>query len=572
MSRWGPQNSALLSLLLDDVTGNEEAVAIKQDFCRLLDTLIPFNVTSYYTGSKAEGLDLPGSDKDFMFDINDVLSIKVVQSSHEMSDTSFCNVFLLCTENLNPGFAFLCDINQQIYHPLLILSLQCMHGVRYLSSDMLISNFFPMLKLAFPFYYKKRQGPSMAHWHECRDQTEEDIDQVCSIHCQFWPNDAKEWIRRPRHYGWPTFLDISTIVDFGCHLVPVGHPNSEFKTLEWRISFSVAERTLVWSFNHVQLQCYAVMKIILKEFIKKKCSTDNQILCSYFIKTFLFWKYEETDLNFWRKRTFRECIKYLLNEFCQCIHNGVLRHYFLPKFNLLSVKLTREAQSELLQLFDIVIQCDISILKECRTLQSVWSKVISGNDNQMAIIHNAKKNNLIRNDQLMMEKLTMISVKCPRTKPERNDLVSQVLNRYGINIPFLSSLISELIQKVMPRSMAWDERINRTVSLQCKTSLKSLVVKNLHLQKNVEASELNQSNKTLFNLHRTVNDKHALCDLSIDKLWYAIVLLKRCDYTSALGIINQWYQAFPNMLCMSQRVNVVNQNSDMWTDFFIHDA
>ena len=86
----------------------------------------------------------------------------------------------------------------------------------------------------------------------------------------------------------------------------------------------------------------------------------------------------------------------------------MLKHNFLPQFNLLSVKLTREAQSELLQLFDIIIQCDMSILKECKTLQRVWSKFLSTNHNQMNIIHNEKKNNLIKNDELMMKKFNSI--------------------------------------------------------------------------------------------------------------------------------------------------------------------
>ena len=33
---------------------------------------------SYYTGNKGEGLDLPGSDHDFMFNINNVYNIRVV--------------------------------------------------------------------------------------------------------------------------------------------------------------------------------------------------------------------------------------------------------------------------------------------------------------------------------------------------------------------------------------------------------------------------------------------------------------------------------------------------------------
>ena len=94
MSRWSPHHSTLLSLLLDDVTGDEEAVGIRQDKCRLQDIFVP--LPAYLTGSRAEGLSLPGSDVDIMFDINNYYNynIKVIQPLHEFSDTSFYNVFL----------------------------------------------------------------------------------------------------------------------------------------------------------------------------------------------------------------------------------------------------------------------------------------------------------------------------------------------------------------------------------------------------------------------------------------------------------------------------------------------
>ena len=214
----------------------------------------------------------------------------------------------------------------------------------------------------------KRQGPSVENWINYQDESESGSDMVASIHCAFWPRDATEWIQRNRQFGWPTLDDISSVFNFGCHLVAVGHPKSKTGSLEWRISFSVAERTLVWSFNHVQLQCYALMKIILKQFIKIKCSPQNQVLCSYFIKTFLFWQYETKPLNFWQENNLRECLKYSLIEFSKCINIGVLKHYFFPTFNLLSIKLTPEAKKELMQLFDIVIQSDITIIRECKTL------------------------------------------------------------------------------------------------------------------------------------------------------------------------------------------------------------
>ena len=460
----------------------------------------------------------------------------------------FYNMFLLWTENVKPGFAFLCCTEEQIDHPLLKLALQCINGVQYLSSDLVVSSNLSIHNhFNFTNSTRTRQGPSLEHLLEFQDKSEVGLDYVISIHYKFWPNNALEWIRRPRHHGWPTSHDISTIVDFGCHLVPVGHPNSETKNLEWRISFSVAERTLVWSFNHVQTQCYAVMKMILKEFIKKRCSTQNQILCSYFIKTFLFWKFEGTDLKFWCKNNFRECIKYLLTEFSQCIQKGLLRHYFLSKFNLLSVKLTREAQTELLQLFDIIIQCDISILKECKTLKAVWSKFLFANDNQMNVIHNEKINNFVKNDELMKENLTGIfeRLQASDIMPQINNVLSHIGNIYGMNTTLVHNLISELMPNYMPTRSTSDEKLNHIVTIPCKTSLKYLVMKQLRVQKHIKSSVVDQSNKILYNLQRAVHDNKTLCDLSMNKLWCAIVLLKRFEYTQALSIINQVLSSVP---------------------------
>ena len=535
MSWWGRHHSTILCALLDDVTGNEEAVGMRQDYCRIHDFLksshLPMNY--YYTGSRAEGLDIPGSDNDVMGDINETLNIKVVQSLHDISDASICNVFLLCTENVNPGFAFLCGIQMPKFCPFVTQSVQCINDVRYLSSDLMvdITLYFSNL-LNISNATRKRQGPSLEHWFEYQDLSKEGSDFVLSLHCQFWPNNALEWIRRPRHYGWPTSNDISTIYDFGCHLVPIGYPISETKSLEWRISFSVAERTLVWSFNHVQLQCYAVMKIILKEFIKKKCTAQNQVLCSYFIKTFLFWKYETNDLDFWCKGNFRKCIKYLLAEFSQCIHEGVLRHYFLPQFNLLLVKLTREAKTELLQLYDIIIQSDVRIFKECKTLQTVWSKFLSTDENQMDILHTAKKTIFVKNDKLMRI-LNTISIRFD-SPPDTSNVIKNLLNAYNMNFPLMYNHILEFF----PKGMTMDQKINHMASLPCKTCLKYFVVSQLRVQKHIRSLIDLQNNKDLYILQRIIQD-HVSFDLTTSKLWYSMVLLRSCDYTATLNIVNQ---------------------------------
>ena len=380
MASWTPGHSRILSAMLDEVVGTPEMIDIRQDFCRMLDCMQSKREQTniYFTGSAAEGLDLPGSDLDFMLDINDWRCLKVIQSLDENPDISSYSTFLMCTDNVPLGFSLLQHVHQSTtMDPILYSTSQSINGLRYLSSDLLAQNY-----LIFQRSNKregdthKRQGPSVESWNHYQDKSKSGTDYVPSIHCPFWPNEASEWIQRSRNVEWPTSFDISSITEFGFHLVPVGHPLSHMKLIEWRISFSMAERALVWSFNHVQMQCYAIMKIILNEFIKVRCNPQNQILCSYFIKTFLFWIYEATKLNFWCADNLRECIKYLLSEFSQCIREGILRHYFIPKFNLLSIKLTRTAQIELLQLFDIITERDITILKECKSLKKYLVRVL----------------------------------------------------------------------------------------------------------------------------------------------------------------------------------------------------
>ena len=360
------------------------------------------NMDIYYTGSKAEGIDLPGSDFDFMMDINETINIRVVQTIQDTQDSSSQSILSLHTENVPSGFAMLrWQPNSRHLHPLLLRASRDIHGALYLSSFLFMHGcqhaITPEDGTSMTI-----QGPSLEKWSEYCDKSESGTDHVPSIHCQFWPSGAGEWVHRPRYYGWPEAIVRANIIDFGCHLVPIGNPLSPSKDMQWRVSFSVAERTLVWSFNHVQAQCYAVMKILLKEYINVRCSPQNRILCSYFIKTFLFWTFEDTAETFWCAENFRACVSFLLIEFSKCIRDGVLRHYFFPGFNLLSIKLTREAQRELLQLLETAIQCDISILKECRTMRKVWSAFMITDDNRNDAISKITKLNVLRNDECMM--------------------------------------------------------------------------------------------------------------------------------------------------------------------------
>ena len=524
MATWTPQYSTLLSQILDILFGTQDVMETRQDYCKLDDcicsTVSPMN--RYYTGSKAEGLDLPGSDDDYMYEINSAFNIEVVQSLDKNTSTSPYNTFLMLTENIRPGFTLLKHVSPTPLNPFLSRASQEMNGSQYLRGDLFVQQMIEGIQGFFcgaglnDVLKMHRQGPSKETANGLGREPDDNVD---CIRCSFWPSEASEWRDRPRHFGWPTQDDLMSITNFGFHLVAVGHPNSQTKLFEWRISFSIAERILVWSFNHVQMQCYALMKIILKQFIKVRCNPHNQILCSYFIKTFLFWKYETTEVNFWREDNIRECIKYLFTEFSKCIREGSLRHYFIPRFNLLSVKLTPEAQRELLQLFDIVIESDIGILKDCGCLKDIWSGFLQ-------II-------AVRNDSIASYIRSSFSFKNDQCIFQNFELLKHLTRD---NLCWLPNAFNK-----------HDKVFRQVLSLSCKTPLRDLVLKCLLFHKYISSAThtVSPNNRCMYDLLRKVPLKMCSFDISTCKLTCAILLYKAGDYQSTLAIINQVLSNIP---------------------------
>ena len=522
MASWTSERSAILSMMLDVVSGTEKIVTTRQDFARVCDCIASCLVKTsphYFTGSKAEGLDLPGSDEDYMYDINGKYNIRVVQTTQEtrVASSPRTSFLLFSTDGVHPGFALLRWLSP-IPHPLLLCASQNLNGLSYLSSSLFTRE---TQKANQPQADAERtttciQGPSIESWDDFMDKSKSGVDNVYSIHCPFWPRGAEEWLHRPRYCGWPTPTDITQITDFGCHVVAVGFPLSSNKTMEWRVSFSIAERILVWSFNHVQIQCYAVMKIILKEFIKVRCSPPNYVLCSYFIKTFLFWKFEVTESTFWRPQNFRACIAFLLVEFTRCIRDRELQHYFFPSFNLLSVKLTREAQRELLLILETAIEHDIAILRECNTLREVWSRFTTTDCNINRVMCMINKTNIVKNDECLM------------------------FNAHQIYF-WYDSFTGPIYQPRVP--LIFTQLTTGILAGRYTTSLAPLVLKYHALMSNIPHRV--PRNHDAYKLGRLAQSDASSVDISTCKLWYAMVLLRQTDYAACLSTVNDVLSRIP---------------------------
>ena len=520
MANWTPARSILLSQMLDDVVGTEEMVRIRQDLCRIWDCILStkdsYKDNVYYTGSRAEGLDLPGSDFDFMMDINNKTHLLIIQTMPDAPTVRNKNVFCMKTDNVPPCFAMLRSVNQ-VQHGRLLDACQLIDNAMYLSSYLLVHN--AESEMNTNKYDKKivRQGPSIERWDHYMDTTQSGIDYVPSIHCPFWPDSGKEWRTRSRQYAWPYPSDITSIVDFGFHLVPVGHPHSDRNMMEWRISFSVAERTLVWSFNHFQMLCYAVMKIILKEFINPHCSPDNRLLCSYFVKTFLFWKYEETDPSFWCPGNLRECIMFLLCGFHECILLGSLKHYFIPEFNLLSVKLKAAARDEILRIFDTIFQSDISIMKECSTLKTVWDKFISHNESGIRDSLLRRQGDILRTDACLMRYIVQL---------------------YHLLVACSQSELVPVVYLIFSRCFQNDQ-------ITCLVSFVVQIIMFL-LTKNVVGNYMSQNdNIRMYRSCQYLRVNKRGFDISTYRLWYAMLMALRGDYRLSLDTLNTILSSIP---------------------------
>ena len=543
MADWSPEHNSYLSALLDDVTGSEEMVKIRRDHCKIFDcigsTYPEFN-NAYYTGSKAEGLDLPGSDDDYMYDINEFYDIEVSESLQDLVQSTRRNRLLIITDNVPPAFAMLKCVTLQ--DPLLLRSGVPMNNEAYLSSQQIVSSPW---RQSDKTETSRIQGPSVEVWNEYKDTSQSGRDNVPSILCKDWPTTAAEWKDRPRHYGWPSQQDKEYIEQFGCHLVPVGHPLSARKSLEWRLSFSIAERTLVWSFNHAQLQCYAAMKLILKEYVKTKCAEKHKsVLCSYFIKTFLFWQFENMERSFWQKANLSECIMHLFHEFYSCIQTGVLRHYFVPRFNLLEIKLTPDAQTELLKIFCKVIETGIAIIGQCHSLSGVFSNFIAIRDRRHCEMRTTEIHNC------------------------------RILDNDGNTMTYVNQImfLIHALQTVRYKSPRYDSLLSAFVSLTCVSSSPDLamftiryvcrliVIKALYYSSH-------QSNRYLYFFMKSLIKKVHDTDIASSKLWLATFLLHRRDHNESLQNVNDVLSSIPPYaLYYSGRIMSGDDSKQLYVD------
>lgn len=94
------------------------------------------------------------------------------------------------------------------------------------------------------------------------------LDMVPSHRCLLWPAQAADWPTRHRSYGWPDSATVDRAVSDGCDVVHIAHHlcrQDEWLThIQWRLSFSRAEITLINNWMPIQQIAYHVLRLFVK--------------------------------------------------------------------------------------------------------------------------------------------------------------------------------------------------------------------------------------------------------------------------------------------------------------------
>lgn len=322
---------ALYRYLCLNIVGREDYVKQSRMMTTVRDNLTcNGDMTVVTSGSSGEGLDMRGSDLDMMY------VFKKVEVNGDIKPFFNQNVtyFSMDSDAVNPGFT---KLQLRVEHSSSLPWFKYCEkrsGKYYLSSALYKQEILIMNKTNII------HGP-------CKSDEYGMCDYVSSLHCKTWITPVVQWITRPNN-SWPNSKTKQSIIEHGVLFVPIGVKGSPNEDLEWRISFSVGEKLLINTFTYIQLSCYTLLKIILKDLISIYSECKN-LLCSYFLKTIIFWISEEQPQSIWKPENLISCFMRCLRRLIYCVKYSLCVHYFIPENNMFENRIEGRARELLLE-------------------------------------------------------------------------------------------------------------------------------------------------------------------------------------------------------------------------------
>ncbi|XP_062594529.1 uncharacterized protein LOC134255942 [Saccostrea cucullata] len=292
------------------------------------------------SGSRREGFRLKGSDLDGMYWLPDEKVIWDLFQFYSLS--KYSEVFVSDSSDSPPGYTLLWLLTPMADTDV-IGSLFTMNDRFYISSYL-----YRKLKCSAIMPNSIVHGP-------CGSGNVSGVmeyDTAACFACDFWPPSASSWI--DRCHSWPSLHIVHDAVKNGCHLVPLRHKLGKHENDEWRISFSSAEQKLVYAMNHYQFLVYGLLKLFLKEVINREQDDDSKLLCSYHMKTAIFWVLQQGIVPYWNPQNLLECFWVSFKLILKWVYEGVCPNFFIPQNNMFLANIHGASQRKLfLQLYTL---------------------------------------------------------------------------------------------------------------------------------------------------------------------------------------------------------------------------
>ena len=312
------------------------------------------------SGSRCEGFRFPSSDWDLMYihrDIRVIFSLPTGDQYHNGQ-----TLLMAERDTTKPGFALLKLLNNSSDS---CVTHSCVrHGDGcYVASQKWRDHMTSL--------YRNRttHGPCSTTVIGTTD-----VDFAYCFKSDKLPKEANCFVRRLQRAGWLSTSTLQEIVSGGCHFVAIGAKESPTELMEWRISFSVTEKTLIHSMNHVQFLCYGLLKIFLKEVIDVNTEIKG-LLCSYFLKTALFWEISTGHMQ-WDASNFLSCFWKCLQRLLFWINNEYCPNFFIPENNMFASKVHGAARKRLLSYLIPLYQEGYNCLLRCPSIRHELQAII----------------------------------------------------------------------------------------------------------------------------------------------------------------------------------------------------
>ena len=314
----------------------------------------------YLSGSMCEGFRFASSDIDWMWICRGIRVIFFLTTEHQNNNEQ---TLLYAERNTTkPGFVLLRLLNHSSDPR--VTSACVPHGDGYyVASQKWRDN------TAASTSYLTPHGPCATGMLGTKE-----VDFAECVKSDTLPKEAHGFILRLHRAGWPSASSLERIVSGGCHFVAIGAKDSPTELIEWRISFSATEKLLIHSMNHVQFLCYGLLKIFLKEAIDVNVEIKG-LLCSYFLKTALFWEIT-TNTMMWNESNFLSCFWTCFQRLLYWINNKYCPNFFIPENNMFASKINGTARSLLLSYLVPLYQEGYNCLLRCPSFHRVLYAII----------------------------------------------------------------------------------------------------------------------------------------------------------------------------------------------------